>query len=411
MPHLSRSALAVIAIVPVLEAGVALFAGCSSDDAGESPALSPAPEASVDAGSTSPEDADAASDAQRRPFIGVNYTHYHSSLDGNGILATYHQAGVRDLVKNQLAVMHDRGAETTRLLIWHGQDIGTNSWGVIPYQMSAGELAEPYRTNLIDYLSDVKGAGFVRLTVAFGPFGVNDPKENYGATCNGFDAGASSPYLEENWSFIRYVRGIAREHGPADVRFDLLNEGAPYDWLDGNCAGGKSVKAQVEAYDRAIYGRYATEFGTSDVTISVMASNLLTCDVNDAGAVSFEIPILVGELNALVDIVGDRPPGWFAVHSYFPSDKTCQPIVDQSVLAGLMTVDSVLEGRGIAQPLVVQETYYDDPKVAAAIGKFMETSTRPIDEVMEWPLRSDSDASNLDVEPPYSVTSYLGLRR
>src|SRR5262245_27222029 len=59
-----------------------------------------------------------------KPWLGVNFTHFHAALDGNGIVAHYHQPGVRDLVKSHLAAMRANGASTTRLLLWHMNDVG-----------------------------------------------------------------------------------------------------------------------------------------------------------------------------------------------------------------------------------------------------------------------------------------------
>jgi len=331
------------------------------------------------------------------PQLGVNYTHVHAALSGNGLLFTYQNSGVRALAQSQLAAMYANGARTTRLIVWHEDAIGTNDWGVIPTA-----LPEPYRTNFVNYLTDLTAAGFTRLTIAFGPAGANDPKENYGATCD-----CTFSLLEQNWAFIQQIRTIAKQYGPPDVRFDLLNEGAPYDWLDGNCTSGKSVKAQVRAYDTQIIDRWMKAYGNSDVTLSVMAGALLTCDVD--GGTTFDNTVLVGELGELLGVFGQTLPGWFAVHAYYPGDPKCAPILGQSVLASLMTVDSFLASKQITQPIVIQETYYNDVGVASAVQKLMQTSPRPIDELMEWPLTAGSTQANIDVDPPYSLSNYLGL--
>jgi hypothetical protein len=140
-----------------------------------------------------------------------------------------------------------------------------------------------------------------------------------------------------------------------------------------------------------------------------MASNLLTCKLAADGSADFEIGVLVGAIENLVTAYGNQLPAWFAVHPYYPDDADCASIEDQSILASLMVIDNVLTGKGLSQPLVIQETYHDDAKVAAGVAKFMASSPRPIDELMEWPVTSD--ANGVTVEPPYTLKNYLPLQK
>jgi hypothetical protein len=110
------------------------------------------------------------------PLIGANYTHYKNadcSLANTGIVTHYQDPGIRRLVRAQLATMHKAGVKTLRLLLWHMTDATGQNWGIVP--SGGGLLAEPYRSNLIRYLSDVRAAGFQQLTLVFGPQWTNWP--------------------------------------------------------------------------------------------------------------------------------------------------------------------------------------------------------------------------------------------
>jgi hypothetical protein len=104
-------------------------------------------------------------------LIGANYTHYVNpscSLD-YGIVTHYDWTGVRRRVRAQLAAMRAAGIQSLRLLLWYMSDATGQNWGIV--SSGGGRLGEPYRSNLIHYLSDVRQAGIEQLTLAFGPPG------------------------------------------------------------------------------------------------------------------------------------------------------------------------------------------------------------------------------------------------
>jgi len=149
------------------------------------------------------------------PLIGANYTHYANvdcSLDNTGIVTHYQDPGIRRLVRAQLAAMHQAGIETLRLLLWHMTDATGQNWGIV--SSGGGVLADPYRSNLIRYLSDVRAAGFQQLTLVFGPEWTNWPLGgNYDPAT-----------FHENWQFISNVVPLVRQYGPASTHIDLSNE-------------------------------------------------------------------------------------------------------------------------------------------------------------------------------------------
>src|ERR1700752_478166 len=158
------------------------------------------------------------------PLIGVNYSHHawrDCSVEDAGIVSHYHDQGVRRRVRAQLADMREAGIDTLRLLLWHMNDASGQRWGVV--SSAQGSLREPYRSNLIRYLDDVRRAGFVRLTVSFGPMWTNSP---FGQPDYVYDPAR----FEENWALIRFVRPLAKKYGPRSVRIDLINEAPPSDY-------------------------------------------------------------------------------------------------------------------------------------------------------------------------------------
>jgi hypothetical protein len=132
-----------------------------------------------------------------------------------------------------------------------------------------------------------------------------------------------------------------------------------------------------------MYANYADAFGTADVTIS-------------AG-------FWTG-MQRLIDAL--RASGkplrlWFDLHPRWHHD---------TALADLRATDAELTANGLSQPLVIGEEKYDDPKIARAISEFMQTSSRDVVEVMEWPLHiGGEDPATTQtgcIDPPYRIGAY-----
>jgi hypothetical protein len=305
----------------------------------------------------------------RAPLIGVNYNHFafpNCSLDDTGIVLTYGEPGVRTIVRRQLAAMRAAGIQSLRLLLWHVTDAGDMRWGVV--SSHGGRLAEPYRSNLVHYLSDVRKAGFERLTLVFAPEGANMP-------LGGFYDPAT---FEENWELVRDVRPLLKQYGPASTHVDLINEGAPPDWES------PDVFAKAQAYITNMWSNYVDAFGGEDASFSSVGAD----GPYDTAA---RMQNLVDALRA-----SGRPlPRWFDVHPPYDHD---------GMLAVLRAVDAMLTADGLSQPLVIGESAYDDPGVASAIEQFRLESARPILEVMTWPLRAGQQCG---VSAPYRADAYI----
>jgi hypothetical protein len=187
------------------------------------------------------------------PLLGVDVIEYTGgdppNCYGASVLYEYGQPRVRALVRDQLAAMRAGGAESIRLFLTYDDTTSEN-----PYFVPArsGHLEEPFRTNLVNYLADARAAGFLRLTLAFDPRGSVQPAQVYPG--NNYDPST----FAESWSLIRDVRPLLKRYGPPDTRIDLLNEGAP----------GEYLTQQVSSWISRMYANYVDAFGADDATVS-----------------------------------------------------------------------------------------------------------------------------------------------
>jgi hypothetical protein len=302
-----------------------------------------------------------------RPLIGVNYTHYgfrRCTFNGTGILASYHKPGVAQRVHAQLFRMRKAGVATIRTVIWHTTDATGQYWG--PVSSAGGKLREPYRSNLIGFLSETRKFGFARLTVVFAPTGANNP----------LLATYEPAKFQENWQFIKSVRSLVKRYGPARTRLDLMSEGAPSE----TPSHWTPVPRQTGRYLRNLYRLYVKRFGNRDVTISTIAWDYTN-----------------NRLRNLVRILkssGQPLPRWYDIRiGYDPATASYT----------LRNADAVLNGDQQNQPLVVGETAYDNRGVAKVITEFLQTSARRIDEVSPWFQRTPKGCP---IRPPYRPGAY-----
>jgi hypothetical protein len=311
-------------------------------------------------------------DSPGADVVGTNYTHVEfdgCGFEGTPILLSYHRSGVREEARRQLTQMREWGASSIRILVWHMTDSGDHQWGVVSSR--GGQLGMRHRQNAADFFSDVATFGFVRLTVSFAPQWSNSPIRDVYDTRK----------AEENWDFISSVRRLALLHGPTEVRFDLLNEGAPSSHDD-----DKAFR-NTAAYVQFVWRRYASAFGVEDATISAIGP----ASVIDRGQ----------RLKNLIDILSTENspplPNWFDVHANYNAE---------GVAHALSSVHRTLAGEGLETPIVIGETSYNDSAVADAISAFGAQHGRPVNEVTQW---YSSPPRRCNVDPPYEVAAYLSL--
>jgi hypothetical protein len=301
-----------------------------------------------------------------QPLLGVNYTHHtfrDCSLNGTAILRTYSNPGVAERVHSQLYDMRRAGVATIRTIVWHVSDATRQTWG--PVSSANGELAEPYRTNLIRYLRELRRFGFARVTLSFGPQQQQNPlRLSY-----------SPSYFEENWRFIGTVRAILKRHGPDDTRIDLLNEGAPSEapseW--------SPAPRQTADYLRRLYSLYVGRYGNRDVTVSTIAWDP-----------TYRMRYLVRILKA-----SGRPlPRWYDIHIGYNGAQATYALGETR---------RVLDANGVRGSLVVGETGYDNVEIARSLDRFLQSASRPVQEVSPWYVRTQQGCQ---VPPPYEPGAY-----
>ena len=304
--------------------------------------------------------------AEGLPLVGANYSLFGlvgCDSSGEGIVAN----GMlhRTLIRRQLAAMRASGVKTLRLLIWNQHDATGQTWGVV--SSAGGHLGPTEERNLIEFATDVRLAGFKRLTVAFSPQYTNDP---IGYPVNYYDPSL----FDENWQLIREVHGIVTRYGPPATRFDLLNEGAPSDAL--------ATKTQLEAYIARMYSNYVDTFGSRDVTVSS------TVGATDQS----RIANLIDTLRS----TGRPLPSWFEVHTY-----------STDILDDLRATDATLTAKGLSQPITLGETFYNDPSASAAVKAFATASVTPARRGTRVATRSRQPRPEFLVAPPYKADAFI----
>jgi hypothetical protein len=305
-----------------------------------------------------------------RPLIGVNYTHYafpNCSFEGTGILASYSKPGIARKVHTQLFKMRMAGIATIRTIVWHMTDPTGQSWG--PISSAGGKIYEPYRTNLIRYLSEIRKFGFARFTVSFGPQQTNNPLLRM----------YKRSKFQENWRFIKTVRALVKRYGPRTTRIDLLNEGAPSEAP----TQFTPVPQQTGNYVRAMYTLYVKQFGNRDVSVS---------------AIPWDRANRMQNLVRILLSTGQPMPRWYDVHIGYNAAQASYALQES---------DRVLSASGLQQPLVIGETAYESPGIAQTIERFLTSSSRRIEEVSPWYVRS---MTGCQVTPPYSPRAYEATR-
>ena len=313
------------------------------------------------------------------PLLGADWIRYDEQppyCGGPPIIVHYHEPGIRTRLQAQLAAMRAAGMRALRLFVYHASDVRDQSNWLV--SSAGGRLAEPYRTNLAEFLDDVRAAGFTSMTVTFNPWFENDP---VGYTRAPFDPSL----VDENWRFITDIRPIVKEHGPATTWIDLINEGAPDDW-----------QPQLRDYVSELWRRYADAFGTSDVVVSTIVKS------DEGGTTS--------RLTNLIDLFRQAGRGMPAAFQIHPSWS------ETGALRDLNSADAVLTQAHLSQPLLIGEEMYNSAGAARGIATFIRASQRPVLEILEWPLASAKPPGgtwSVCPRSPYRIAAYaraLGLK-
>lgn len=329
-------------------------------------------------------------------LLGANYmwTHFvNCTLKDTGILLTYHNPGVRDKVRDQLQKMKTNGVQSLRLVLFFQSSLTPPSnlpegkvypvaGGMVP--SAGGFINEPYRTNLINYLSDVDSIGFKRLTVTFSPKNENDPMESYGdPRFVKYDPNKFS----ENWNFVKDIRTLTKQNFKGESVFDLLGEGIPWDDYTPSY-----LKKQIWDYDVKMLKKYNTAFGSNDVTIESLTYGLNT--------VQNYISIFK-EANVSPAFIG---------LSFYPRIPKGTSIDDAKAIINatyiqLKKTKDLFASAGMNQPFAILETHYNNQYNADGFRRFVRDNPGKIIEIIEWPIVRGED--KCFINPPYSISEYM----
>ncbi|MFT3792825.1 MAG: hypothetical protein QM741_17540 [Rudaea sp.] len=307
-----------------------------------------------------------------------------------GIVPNYHLAGVRSQVQAQLAAMYAAGMARLSLGVYFAH--GTSSGTVVDSSDSAAVALAAQ--NAADLMTDVKAAGFREVLFRFFPVGTIYPPNS------DFDPSLVGEY----WNFIQAIRP-AVANAQLSYLIDLGVEAAPRDselpiisnpWkYPNNSSWSHAV--------RQLWQNYYAAYGSAD---TIGFSSLTDDDADDMRS-------RVRHMRYVYDIGGGNPryPATFAIDVY--GDASANEAVKFTQFdQALRSEDSSGSLGWRDTPVIVAETYYDDPVSAENLVVAMKNTGRKVPFLTQWPLDRGSNAATggdcavTNVLPPYTWSVY-----
>lgn len=304
-----------------------------------------------------------------------------------GVIANYHEPGIRTRVRGQLAQMRANGQERISIGLFHLRgtpDAAGRISGTI-LDSSGGMLHPQQRANLAALLADVRDAGFASFVFRYHPQGANDPR-----SWADFDADR----FEENAALIESLEPLLAASG-LPYGTDLMVEGMPRARiveLPGNSVilPDEPAREPWSRYARELWARYVHAFGT-------------------AHTVGFSFVSDTDDLR--IDARAEHVP-----HVYTVDGVLTLPVVMAFDLYGTPQRDegwiferhhTHLADEGLASlPWVITEAWYDDAPAADAIGDAIKATGRPVLFLTQWPLRRAAACEHVDVAPPVDYANW-----
>jgi hypothetical protein len=271
-----------------------------------------------------------------------------------GVIPNFGRPGAHAAIKSELAQMIASGQRKLRIGIFHAHGIDTGT----VMDSTGGDLSAQNRRNLGDLLGALKAAGFTQVEVAFHP---------EGPAVREWTAWRQDLY-DENFALIRNLRPLIRAAGLPYV-IDLSNEAIP-----------TVQQPLVLRYARTLWAEYTRAFGRTDtVGFSVIGD-----------------PAHVNEIPA---VYGGKPPYVFDIHFYGGTSGLDE--YQQFVVA-----DRLMRDRGLRQPRIIGEAFYDDAAAADELQRAIAAGTRRVWYLTQWPLSRGSACSDVDVGAPTAFGAY-----
>lgn len=325
---------------------------------------------------------------------GSNYHWYHlgpnCDREPYGILANYHQNGVRAIVLDQLIQMRARGQKriATGVIFLRAPVLGDGSYGGTLLDSTGGNLRPQYRQNLSQFLADIRDAGFTELLFRYFPQGPNWPT---------YWSQFSEDLYQENWNLIFNLEPLLQQSG-LDYRTDLGVEGMPrariidvpgYPIIRPN----EPANNAHSAYARRLWREYVSVFGHQrSIGFSFVSD---TDRVRTEARVRHMPYIYTG-----TDTAGVFPTalGMDIYGTASVNEATIFRRHDEHMRAISGLADT---------PWIIAESYYDDANAADHFIAAMNQTGRPVLYFTQWPYRrGDACGGGVNVAPPEHFDEY-----
>lgn len=312
------------------------------------------------------------------PVLGITFTHFEldlkpgrschgldrtAPLRQGGIIPQYDVPGVRDRVRTQLSQTRKNGFRSIRVMIWFRPDAKTNGSGLL--SSTEPDFSRQGLRKIMEFVSDIRSAGFERLTVVFAASGANR------ATCRTpSNADCFEPrFTDLNWNFIEVTkRGVDKAAAGMELQYDLALEHCPSRYLP---PGKFQV---VDAYLRELIQRYDKEFGHGDMLVSCADG-----------------PGRVSEILRIFDQIGIRPK-YVDNHIYETDPKKLRDRLDAVAR----------ELAGTKLKLILGEVPYHNEAQAAVLSDFVNANPGLVVEIVQWPAKNLDNECAMDSVPPFS---------
>lgn len=280
------------------------------------------------------------------------------------VIATFHLDSLA--VKEQLRVMYANGQRRLALILWFGdfqhdpELQGTLVHGHI-LDSSAKQLHPLHRHNLVRLLELMAETGFEEAILRFGHQGASHPHD--------------WPFWNErryqdNWAFISDTRKLVEttaKRAQLPVLYDIGME-----------LGGIHHLGQGEPYTRRLWADYVKRFGTERT-------------------MGFSISLGPSVVAAALKVFdsGGRRPEMLAVSLYGNEYEALRQLSIE-----------MRRSKAQAMPVIVQETWYNDPTVAEVVAKARADFAINIRYIVQWPLHRGALQPHFSVPFPAEYSAY-----
>lgn len=301
------------------------------------------------------------------PWLGAGY----QGADCSGITQVIRDPVDATRVREQVFAMHASGLTSIALGINYSVDPGHffDGHGGAVIVQADGTLGEPYRSRLIQVLKDAKDAGFTELTMRFQAHGPNSPEP---WTSGGYEDDWNPALYAVDWHLIQDVRGLVKQYGPSKTHFDIMAEGPPSDYAR------SVVGTRIDEFMTRLYTDYVQAYGNSDVFFSAIG--------DDTGRLAHEIQDFLA--------AGNPMPQWWGLDPEYTVS---------GITTDLQRADAKLSEYGLGGSIVLEETAYESPEIAAAIAAYNSTATHPVVQIEEYPNLGTPQC----VAAPFTADAYL----